>query len=332
MDSQVHTQVEGTGESRGVAMNLFAVLGFVAILLAGLWATVQLVKQVSRFSTDFSMPTLSLPWSHKDALVLHPTDTLTSGTEATLKWDVNTTDAGTIAFSYACRKDFYIKVQTPDSDYRAIPCNAPYTMPSTDTSLSIIPMLQDGADDLPDAPFSLVFTPAEGETFSAQGALVVLHDAAAVAVTPEPTEGKDGVSGERPVVHAPTKTVASTATRTVTKTVAVRNSDPNGVADLAVQVLDAGLVAAGKYSIKFEVSNLGTKVAEGWTFTASLPTNPPYIYISGPQQALYAGERMELLLTFDKVEGGEAIITVDAPNTVPESVETNNSLTYPVAL
>jgi len=54
------TEQQEAQESNGVAMNLFAILGFIAILLAGLWATVQLVKQVSNFSFDFNKPSISL--------------------------------------------------------------------------------------------------------------------------------------------------------------------------------------------------------------------------------------------------------------------------------
>jgi subtilase family serine protease len=64
-----------------------------------------------------------------------------------------------------------------------------------------------------------------------------------------------------------------------------------------------------------------------WTLSAILPTEPAYTYASAPQQALYAGEKAEMLLTFDKTKSGiqDIKITVDPDNKIIESLETNNS-------
>lgn len=333
----MNTQAEYTNESRGVAMNLFAVLGFVAILLAGLWATIQLVKQVSRISTDFSLPTLSLPWFNTTKLTLKEVGELVSGEPAEIAWTLKARTEGTLAFTYACRKDAYIKVAVAEDTYQAIPCNAPYALSATSSSLAIIPVVQDAVEtETMEIPFSLTYKMVGGKEKTASDVLVVRHTA--LPQPPVVEEEKEGVVGTRTIVEAPkvsyaptTPAPAPTQYRTVEKVVAVRNSDPNGMSDLAVSILDSGLVSAGKYAVKFEVANLGTKLASGWTFTATLPTNPTYTYVSAPQQALYAGEKMDFVLTFDKVQAGAFLLTVDANNAITESVEKNNALTHTVA-
>ncbi len=328
-------------ESRGVAMNIFAVLGFIAILLAGLWATVQLVKQVSSLSFDFNKPTISMPtFGNGDKLaIVANTDTLRSGESAKVAWslgkEARSAEGSTLNFSYACKAGAYVKVLDVDTEsYRAIPCNAPYNVPTTDSELSIIPVLT--TIEAAELAYSLTYTPATEMDEDAQvvnGTLTITKGDALVmepdTTVPTTDEEKEGAMSTRTTVPAP----RVMQKKTVTTLVPVRKSDPNGLPDLTVNVLEVHSADnTGKVVVKFEVANLGTKLANAWTFTSTLPTEPAYTYVSEAQGTLYAGERAEMLMTFDKLKlGTNALtITVDAQDAIVESLETNNAVTQSV--
>jgi hypothetical protein len=344
-------------ESKGVAMNIFAVLGFIAILLAGLWATVQLVKQISNLSFDFNKPEISMPTfggSDKLATITN-TETVNSGEGVDIAWtlgeDARNAEGSTLSFAYACKAGAYIKVLDADIDgYRAIPCNAPYPIKTTDTKFSMIPVLTN--IDTAKIAYALTYTPTDGDTQVVNDTITISKNGS-VAIKPAPTEVsepkitipavttpiktkpavvpqiKDGTVARELVAHTATKPAPRIIKKkTVTTIVPVRRSDPNGLPDLSVKVLEVRPVAGGKVAVKFEVSNLGTKLVNGWTFAATLPTKPTYTYVSEAQGTLYAGERAEMLITFDKLKRGtnSLLITVDAQNAILETVETNNAV------
>gem|GEM_PF-1082312 len=330
-------------ESRGVAMNIFAILGFIAILLAGLWATVQLVKQVSNMSFDFVRPNITMNiFGDSDELTVVPSSKVANSAEPTLiKWtlgeDAQTVEGATLSFSYGCKRGLYAKIKDFNTNsYRAIPCNAPYKMPATDTELSIIPMLTDANTD--ELKYSITYTPAESSEIKeqvAQGQLQVTNIKVAVS-TPKPSTTDSAVETPTVAKAVVSKTAPKVTNTNVAKTnkvvrtvVPVRKSDPNGLPDLTVKVLGVSAPdSTGTISVRFEVANIGTKMVGVWALSAALPTEPAFVYTSKPQQALYAGERAEILLTFNKLKVGSnpLLITIDPLGLVVESLETNNSV------
>lgn len=91
-----------------------------------------------------------------------------------------------------------------------------------------------------------------------------------------------------------------------------------------MKILNVEYLTDDKLSVRFEVFNKGTKVASAWTFTAELPTDPSYTYVSEAQPDLYAGERAEMMLVFDRAKSGRVTITVDKSDDIKESLESNN--------
>lgn len=71
-----------------------------------------------------------------------------------------------------------------------------------------------------------------------------------------------------------------------------------GYADLAVRIISV-VPQGGRYSMQFEVSNVGTNIASGWSFDAELPLDPEYTYRSGAQQALRPGDKIVYTLGFN---------------------------------
>jgi len=149
--------------------------------------------------------------------------------------------------------------------------------------------------------------------------------------------GRDAISGEEPEPIAGEKTeqlVQFVGGTTVAE-------DPNGKADLGIHVLGTGILdpetniftpadiikTTDRGAVQFEVTNLGTKTSEEWTFDAVLPTNPPHTFHSDNQQVLAPGERIEFTLGFDAViheEEGVITITIDPDNSIEEVTKENN--------
>ena len=117
-------------------------------------------------------------------------------------------------------------------------------------------------------------------------------------------------------------------------------SNPYGKADLETEITQIGIIdpltkdfvatttysVVDKIAVKFTISNIGTKTAEGWSFNAVLPTNPLYIYHSKSQANLRLGE-IEYALAFDKpaiTDTGAIIINADPTGGLKESDKTNN--------
>lgn len=323
-------------ESRGIAMNIFAVLGFVAILLAGLWATIQLVKQLPNITSGFNIPTITMPiFGDKDRLAIVENDgVLRSGESAKITWTLGQKEreaqGSIITLSYACKPGMYLRVANMSmTEYRAIPCNAPYNIPASQAEISIIPILTD--IETGEILYSLTYTTITGESQSVNGILKISNEGElAQVVDTEKKEEVETVKEEGAVVTTDTIVQAPVQKTTVIrKLVPVRKSDPNGLPDLAIKILEVGAVRAdGKVPVRFEIANIGTRLVSNWTLTANLPTDPTYTYVSDAQGILYAGERAEMVLTFDKLQTGTNALTiiVDAQNAIHESMETNNSV------
>ncbi len=333
-----------TGESKGVAMNIFAILGFIAILLAGLWATTQLVKQVSNMSLNLNIPNVNI-FSKDKLTLIEGSELIYSGKPTAIKWIIGDkykeNEGATIALAYKCQKGLYVKVKTADDDtYRALPCNAPYTMPATSTEMVIIPVLTQG--NAGELKYSITYNPQESSKLkrqSVQGALQVAIGEGSPNATESSITDTPDTTADISTTTAPTTTTKPSVTTTTTKAptytkvvrtvVPVRTSDPNGLPDLTVSVTNVITDSTTKLTtVRIEVSNQGTKLAQGWTLSAVLPTEPAYTYVSAPQQALYSGEKAEMLMTFDKTKSGiqDLKLTVDPNNTIVESLETNNSV------
>ena len=127
-----------------------------------------------------------------------------------------------------------------------------------------------------------------------------------VTTTPEETTTKETVT--------PTPTAPVAATQPIQyRTVAV--SQYTGPADLAVQIVETGIVLNGKFydvaaipsertaAVRFTVRNLGGVPSGSWTFTATLPIegDETYRYDSPVQRSIPGGSQGEFTLSFDEV-------------------------------
>ncbi|MBU6388266.1 hypothetical protein KGQ72_00040 [Patescibacteria group bacterium] len=153
----------------------------------------------------------------------------------------------------------------------------------------------------------------------------------------------------RSVTNAPTPKKPATAgtetsgTYQIGDTVATSSVSLSGLPDF-ITVIDAtGYLATtsadsfiqssstpymSRPAVKFTIKNVGTNATGLWRFSASIPTQTSYIYISQPQQSLNPGDSIDYTLGFDQANRGvnqTVSVTANFDHAVAESNPNNNS-------
>lgn len=329
--------------------NVIAIIGFVILLIVGIWSAIQVIKFVPRLFSDTgtasSATESTIELGDRDIVAVLSTETANSGQPVLLEWARSGGDEGVLSFSYACKEGFYFEVAG-----RPTPCNAPYALPVTSTSLEIIPF---AAKPSIDAPLAITYTNSDGESVRDTKTLTVVNAAAEETtktdVAAEQDTSKEGtVSGgpiEPPSTVTPTTNtspVTQTAKpRTVIQTVRVpRTSNPYGVADLKVEMVGIGDINPygvfepksvvhnyARGAVKFRVTNLGDKETGNWFFATILPTRGGYPFNSQAQPSLMPGSSTEIFITFDQLVPGVHTfsVNIDPLNYIPELSEYNNT-------
>jgi len=152
-------------EEKSKAVNIFAIMGFIILLLVGVWSTVQVVKFVPRLfgGKTISLPSISL--GKGEIKMTLSAVNVKSGDEIDINWAYKTKKDGIYSFSYACKEGFHFKLKdaeaTSKADYQVLPCNAPYNIPSTEESLTVIPVSD--SNRFLDIGVALAFTDVDGE-------------------------------------------------------------------------------------------------------------------------------------------------------------------------
>lgn len=146
-----------------------------------------------------------------------------------------------------------------------------------------------------------------------------------------------------------TQTNSGTQTTTARPTYTAPSYNYYGRPDLAVQLIATGIIDpatkqfvqtsyAGQndeVAIKLVVRNIGTNVSGPWTLRLNMPSRTTPYYDSGYQTSIKPGDRIEFVASFDNAiaQGvNTAYITADPLNLIPESNESNNSLTVPMQI
>ncbi len=334
-----YTQQQQQHEESNSALTVFAILGFIALLIAGLWSTIQLVKQGSNMISGTGTRGVSSFMGLTSAGVSMKLDgkNVTPGEAFTVSWSSTKRDDATLTLTYACREHVYLQINANETSY-AIPCNAPFTVAPEVTTLSLTAMSEANAPV--EIPLTLTLTNATGASSKDASTITVL--APSVTSTPSAPE-KTVTESTEPVAAepAPKKTVAQKQIL-----VPVKKSDDAGLPDLKPVITQVGVLVDGSLVektifkpgdtvvVRFDVTNHGTKVAKAWKFSAVLPSNPVFTYASEAQEDLYAGATAHLTMTFDKLASGTGIVSinVDATQTIKESSEANNGVSRQIVV
>jgi hypothetical protein len=332
-----YTQQQQREESNP-ALTVFAILGFIALLIAGLWSTIQLVKQGSNMISGTGTRGVTSFMGLTSAGVSMKLDgkNVTPGEAFTVSWSSTKRDDATLTLTYACREHVYLQINANETSY-AIPCNAPFTVAQEVTSLSLTAMSEANAPV--EIPLTLTLTNASGATSKDASTITVLTPTAAPAPVVE----------EAPKTQAPVTTTEPAPKKVVEQKqvmVPVKKSDDAGIPDLKPVITQIGVLVDGSLVektifkpgdtvvVRFDVTNHGTKVAKAWTFAAVLPSSPVFTYTSDAQEDLYAGATAHLTMTFDKLASGTGIISisVDAAQAIKEGSEANNGVSRQIVV
>jgi outer membrane biosynthesis protein TonB len=342
--------------AKEAALNIFAILGFIALLIAGLWSTIQLMQLVfgfvgsSKLGKQALAPLASL--SAPSVAIALADSNVAPNRAFAIGWSgKNVSPAGTLTFTYACREGLFLKVQASKDTQYAIPCNAPYAIPKDAASLSITPIL--ATQNKIELPLTLTYTEAGSTTKDSTSITVDGTLRAPLTVLPIPPVAPAPVAPTAVVVPAAKPTPAAPVAaptpkpvpppapkKTYTVEKPVQKSDVRGFVDLEARIVAIGKLAKNgtvspraefrtneTVSITFEVVNNGTKAVSNWTYALILPTDPAYTYTSDAQPTLYAGSKATVTLSFDKLVAGTNKITLiaDPAKLVQDATRTNNT-------
>lgn len=303
-------------------LTLFA---FLVIISIGIWGAITAFKLFPRMSEVFSS---LFSRSTETALVITSDLSIPSGSEYALNWKHDGNDAGVYAFSYECTDG--VRVEAPVAAggvLGPITCGISYGVPGTERSLTIVPT----SDNTAEMPITLSYTNSDGEKLAIATSTLTITS---------------GSTAHTPATTTPTKTVAATAPTSV-KTGTLPSSAPTvttSPADLEPTLIAIGIedpysgtfIPQSQFTqsdvvvVKFSVKNRGGRATGAWSFTAELPTNPPYYYEAPSQRSLNPGDWNEFTLRFNQAAGGSIFINIDAADAVKEANKNNNTLTIDV--
>ena len=338
--------MENSTDSRqklaGGATRALAVIGFVAVLIIGMWGSVQVARAVpgtlSAIAAAFvSVTQIFVPASETITLSA-PSLSVPTGSPLTLSFTHNKKSVdGSYTFRYNCVNGVSF-VSGQNGATENIFCNTSFRFNNTNNTLTVTPVSTENR--FVDVEVFVDFTPNGTNSSTVTGSTVVTVENTTVATSP--TTVTPPITTPKPPV-TPTRGSETKVTIPISGNTQVNN--PNGYVDLTARVIEIGTVdkATGAFvasttpnrrdrvAIRFAIENVGTKTSKEFTFNAVLPTLPPYTYFSPMQQSLNPGDRIEFTVGFDSfidASQGEVIINVDPTGTVNERSKDNNIVKY----
>ena len=341
---------EVTTEQKDGLTKTFAIVGFLVLIIFGVWLAVKIVSFVpSAFSSLASLA--DSVYNHnttEEIAVKSGNDIYNAGESFTLSWG-KMRRAGTYTFSYACTDGVSLDIKNREGAIVALACGEPLQL---DDATSLEVLIASEKSRFTDIPYTITYTKqGEGAIASSVTRNITVVNAtiptSPSVVATSPTKTQVGTNGEKtgevkkpivvtkPVVKQ--KTYVAGTPRTITKTVySIPVSNPNGTIDLQVTYLGSGILSGSTFvttteiaihqegAIQFEVKNIGTKTTDSWNYVANLPGD--ITYTSGTEKALKPNERAIITLGFEGLtkKGVEKVnVVVTATNDVST---TNNKV------
>ena len=321
-------------QAKELVVRGLAAIGFVAVLLLGLWGTVQVVKLTPAVFSSLAAVTTTLTSvfvpQDEEITINTPDSLVLTNSVFELTWSHRGKPANArYTFSYACEERFSLEVSNEGGIYEMLSCDTPFSFTSEANALRLIPLLSEKR--LVEVLVTVSSVDEENDTTASHTLPLTVanqFDSEESMQTAEGTQDSVLVPGEQTNEIFPV-----TDSRTT--------SDPNGEPDLTVRILGIGIINSesvfvptqsvrigDRGAIRFEISNIGTKKSDNWMFNAVLPTFPMHIFHSTSQQALAPGERIEFTLGFDQLNKNlsEGVVTINADPaySIKELNEENN--------
>mgnify|MGYP001579667849 FL=1 len=347
----------GTSRVASGATKALAVIGFLAILVVGMWGGASIATNVpatlkSIAAAIVSMTSIFVPAS--ETITVTASDYApTSGSPVTVSYTHDSRSVvGSYVFRYSCANGLVV-TSVQNGAEEQIYCNVPFHFIPTGTALTVTPVSK--TDKFVDLEIFIDFVPNGASTPTVTGTTVI---------TVENTEltGSSGTLGggtvptpttpttPTPTTPKPTQPTAGTPTTVITPISTIPGSNPNGTVDLAGRIIEVGIVdnatgaftasstptrtpQGGRVAVRFAIENIGTKTSPTFVFNAVLPTFPGHVYSSPNQIALNPGDRIEYTIGFDsfaQASSAEFTLNIDPTNSVNERNKDNNLIKYTI--
>ncbi len=286
--------------------NALAIAGFVVLIVIivwGLWHVGTLLK--GWFKPYFS--------DNRSAIEVVAPERAISHQPVQINWGYAPNTEGRYAFLYECAEGIefgvpVIREGETQATLARVQCGTAFTLGQATSSVIIVPILTTETETA--AQVSIVFVPSSGsgQVRGSAPMRIMPSGAPETPVQPEP----------QPQPATPKPTPAP--------------SQNTGPADLVVTVISATTDVSGASVVTFDIANRGDSSTGTYTFTANLPTQYPYSFISDPQLSLAPGAHIVNTLRFNQTISGLFTVTVDPSNTVRESNEGNNGASHQVTM
>jgi len=324
----------------GVATRALAVVGFIAVIIGGLWGSVSVARAVpgafeAIAAAIVSITSIFVP-ADEAITVSTPSLTVTSGESFVLSWEhARKSTDGVYTLRYACTDGVSFTSPTQTEAMANVTCDTSFQFLNANNSVVLTAYSEENR--FVDVVVSIEFIPNGASTPTVTGSTTVTIENTDVTGSPTSTTGTTV-----PRTAGPETTTIDVLGSTGT----VTTNNPNGFTDLSARLIEVGLVdkTTGEFTAssspsvsvtnkrvaaRFAVENLGTRTSDQWTFNAVLPTFPSHVYSSPTQPSLAPGDRIEFTLGFDSFEEdgeGVLVVNVDPVNRINESNKENNIL------
>lgn len=331
-------------EKKESLTKVFAIVGFIAIILFAVWLAVQIVSLIpSAFSSLASLADSVYNYDkQQDLVVATPNSVVNAGESVTVTW-TKMRKEGVYSFTYKCTDGVAIDAKNAAGEVVSVACDTPFSL---DGKTSVDLIVASEKFRFVDVSYTITFSQigVKNSALSTTKTITIVNPSV-------PTAG----TAQTPATQTPaTPTVAATTTvktpshvagtpTTVKKYIyVVPTSNPNGKIDLQVTYLGVGTLNGKVFTpatairtdqngaIQFEIKNIGTKTSDVWDYTAALPAS--ITYASGPQLALKPNERAVITLGFEGVTqvGAQKFgVQLNAKNDVNK---TNDAFTWSVVI
>ncbi len=316
-----------TAEQKTFIMKILASVGFLAVIIFGVWLAVQIVQYVPLAFTSLASIADSV---HNRTEARDPSEFATTASERVLNagesFEIAWVDMGETAnyvFTYTCSDGVALDIRNAAGEIVALSCDTTISLDSNTTLAVTAASERSRFTDIRytvtafDANTGDNIATSEGKVTIVNAAIPQSQQIANETTNPSDDDMSDTpngeVAGETTSEPTPTTPVTTTPRPPVVieeEIIVIPISNPNGFTDLAVNYLGVGTMSQSgvftpaitidndtRGAFRFEVKNVGTKTSDDWNFSAKLPSGVDYS--SKTQTPLKPNERTVITLGFD---------------------------------
>lgn len=308
-----------THEQKDRVMKTLAIVGFVAVIMLGVWLAVQIVSLMPKAFSSLASIADGV-YNYQDTVELEVTtqnSVVNSGSAFLVGWN-KVPKEGSYTFSYACTDGVSVDVRDDTGNESVVSCGEMLHLGKDTASLEVT--IASERRRFTDVAYTIGFV-EEGH----EEALATSHNMITV-VNPsipqsdviaqqEDENDTNPEDTEEDVTEDNNQTpVEDTDTEDTAADVPLTPSEPEPYVDLAVTLVAVGELDANGNFIKrasidedargafqFEVKNVGTKASGNWNFDATLTSG--VVYTSPAQASLGTQDRILFTLGYDDVGG-----------------------------